>query len=682
MLSASILIMVLSSMTYANPTRASISSFLVTTYNVSPATINSMSIVNLTLGSSKYAALYSATSLYLLVNVTSSQYAIVTNQASIADAILNYTINENYNKTNMAMIVADMHNFQESSSHTLADCWQVTGLSSGLTCTSSITCAACSFELTCGGYVPTIGSLVSNFGTQAAFGAVASFSANATILNDSYASFYLAANSINSTNIASRLATMNFAYKNVSVASAGISADPLFTISLSQSQLNECIATTGYPNQPSYCTAYDYCGVLSFNQSALTAVGGLLSEASSLPLTYSQVLTLAYPASENAQMIVEPVITKAKIAQLDIILNTTLRNYTSMVNSTNTLLGHYYNLSLAAQLSIMKSNYGNLTSKYMSENLTQQQANFAIQVEKFNAIYKVINARYENLTAQSTNNTLLLISAQLNASTKDPKLTGYAIEQMQLNNQVSGSISNYNSLKTQLNSISSYASSNYKAQISPAPIALAIYSPFARLLTSALNAPYPASMQFAPTAGAILTIIIGIIIILLVALYHGRLQKSKKILENKRTERNWSIVFIILFVIVLIAAYATMSYLSSVPTTLASFQSAVRGSGSVAIVSNGTDAQLALCAQQTAAKLTQMGKKVVQYSISSGICTSAAGSGTANSCLNSLASSNMPTIMLSISANNEITINSLYGTIMSVQGTSNFMSQCYAAQLA
>lgn len=681
MLGAFVTILILTSIPFAFATRASLGSFLGTTYNVSYATFNSMSIVNLTLGSASYQALYSTTSLFILVNVTSSPYSIVTNQASIANVIFNYTVQQNYKKANMAMIVADMHNYQESSSHTLADCWQVTGLSTGLTCTSSLSCSACAFELTCGGYVPTVGSLVSNFGTGAAFGAVAGFSANATILNNSYASFYLAANSINSSNVAAKLAIMNAAYKNISAASSGIDANPLFTISLSQSQLNECIATTGYPTQPSYCTAYDYCGVLSFNESALTAVGGLLGSASSLPLTYSQVLALSYPASINAQGIVEPVITRQKISQLDAILNTTLKNYTSMVNSTNALLGHYYNLSLAAQLSIMQSNYNNLTSKYMSENLTQQQANFAVQVEKFDAIYKVINSRYTNVTLQATNNTLLLISAQLNSSSSNPRLASYAIEQMQLNNQVSGSIGNYNSLKSQLNVVDNFASSNYKAPISITPVALAIFAPFTRMLTAALNAPYASSVKFAPTAGAVLIIIIGIIIILLVALYHSRLQKRNMIRPNKKVSRNWALVFLVLFVLVLIAAYATMLYLASAPTSLATFQSALRSSGNVAVVSNGTNPQLALCAQALSAKLEGMGKKVAQYSISSNICTSAAGSGTADSCLNELASSNVPTIMLSISPNNQITLNSLYGTSMSMQGTSGFMAQCYAAQL-
>ena len=666
----------------ASYSSASVNSLL-RSYSVPNSTISSLTMVNLTYGGGNFVALYGSGSLFMVVNVTPSQYSIITNQTQISNVIFNYTVGQSFKQANIAALVADMHAYQNSARSVLNDCWQETGLYSGLGCNSSNNCASCYLVPTCGGYLPGYGSLSYRFGPAATFGAIARLYANATILNDSYVSFYSAANATTESTISTELAIMNSAYNNISAASMGMQGNPLFSLVLTNVQLNECIATTGNPNQPSYCTVFNFCKTLSYNSSAITSVGGVLGQISALPLTEQQVLGIAASASSNANLYVTPVLLKEKTSQFRAILNTTLANYSTAVNSANTLLIHIYNLSLSASVSTLEGNYQNFTTNYLSDNLIVQQGRFTTEITSFYSIYGKINSKYENITSEADNNTNLLIGAQLNSNgANSAQLASYALEEMSLNSRISGRISNYSATKASLDAIGAYARSNYNpSAYSLAPVAVAIYGPFSRIVTAALNAPYPASIAFAPTAAALLTLIIGIIIILLVMLYRRGLKKHKRLMVSRRTSKNWAFVFLILFVIVILLALATWIHFSSVHSTLANFDSAVSGSSAIAVVTNGSDTYVSSCASAIITALTKLNKTVVQYSINANTCTGANGASTSDVCLNSLAASNMPAIILSASSNNSISFSSLYGTTMWVRGNDNFMSQCYASKL-
>lgn len=670
---------------------------LLTGYNVTAATLNSLVPVNVAYSGGTYAVLYSGTTPDFVVNVTpssQSDYSVVLNATQIAAIITPTTLQNSFSSANLTGLVSMVKRYQSSSAGPISDCLNETGLSRGSTCTAANYCASCQLVPSCSK------AMYSTDGPTGVLGSgIMAFESSYGQLNSSFNTLY-SQSSANASGFGSALARIGAAFSNISSISSTIYQNALFppTANITNQQLQQCsfytAPTSGYTSNvaagngaPWYCNAIGFCQFLSYNNTLLNQIQSRINTLNALPVTNSQILSIATTTSNFESAFVVPKITVQRTAQLNTILNTTLASYPGLINSTQLLLTHVANASLSSQLAAIKGSYSNFVSNFLTENLTKSSASVATSLRSLQSSYNSANATYSSLVNTAALTTSMIIKAQLDTNSNPPSLAQLAYSQLGLNNQLGGQIGNTTLLARKLSAANSQASAIYyssKPVFSLTEFTRAIDMPFITALAPAMNLPYASAVAIAPALGVISSIVGGIILLIIVGAYYSHLKSKRKLLVSPRSRRGWMIVFAAIVVLILLDAGLNYVYASAASTNVPStaFISAVGSSQSVAIAINGTaTANETLCASQIASKVTAMHKKPISVAISSAQCTAQNITSTVGSCLDRYARLGTPMVMLTNSATDSISIYSLYGTVMYASGDSAFMGSCYPAQL-
>lgn len=660
---------------------------LLASYNVTSTTINSLHAVNLTYSGHEYVALYYNTNMQFLVNVSNSSiYTLVTNTTEINTISKATIVSMALASVNLTQLESQMKSYNQSSASTIADCAYETGLSSGqYSCTLQNGCQSCFTVPVCNKAMGQTGGPTGPIGVG-----VMEFEGQYLNLTSGFSTFLSAVASINASNSNSEAPLITSSFASLYNLTQNIAMNPLFpppatadySLCSSAGQLSSNTSTSG----PWYCNAVGFCGFLTYNYTLLDDMQVTVNRMKLLPLTDSQVLAVAANVSANEESYIIPTTTSKQTKVYAEILNTTLSGYGQLTNESAALLTHLSNASLLASLSTLQASYVKLKAQYTSLNLTQFNATLAAQVANLKANYTSVNATYSSVYGLARNNTALLLELQLNSNVSSEEVSALSFKEAKLNAELSGSIQNITMLKAQLLSIkSSIGSASLYTGANPfAETARDIDAPIASAMENAISLPYATKVALAPLFAAIISLIIGIIILALIFLKYRSLHAKRRIHVNPRTARNWKIVFAV--ALVLVVAYVIITYVAasaaSSSTPVGAFRSAALSAKGIAIITNGTATQAELnCTARISTVVLAEHKKVYSASLYGNQCTYNNTIYSSDNCLNLFAEQGTPMIILKSSNVSRVSAYSFYGSILRVQGDDSFMSECVPASL-
>lgn len=669
---------------------------LLASYNVPGSLISTLQPVPLSYAGNQYLGMYNDSYPHFIINLTGS-YSIVLNSTAIYNIIRNYTITTSLSKANFTLLNSQMQLYKQASSGPLTDCLVETGLNTGATCTVQNNCQSCLFVPLCrcdltgtncppnlpASSVPPGGGVTGYFGK----GIIQFASAYAT-LNSSYNTFLSSTNSTNLNNVLQNLARINSAYANISNISYSISHNPIFppSANVTPNQIAGCASYVNQSIAPWYCSSIGYCENTNFNYTKLAYIGYVLGNINLLPLTNTQIFSLAFNVSANESTYAYPILSKERLAMLNKTLSKTAPDYAALVNDSAILLSHVSNATLKAQLNALMDNYDNITSNYFYTNFSKANITLATQYAGLEATYQQLNRTYSDVISLAENNTAHLIEIQLSSYVyASPQITNLALAQLALNGQISlGGLTNLSLLDQQLRALAAQINTYPTSPLTLNNVARAIDSPFIRSFSSALGLSYASAVASAPFVGALLSLIIGIALISLLFFARFYLETHHRLVSNSRTRQNWKTVFIILGAIVLVYFLATWYVLAgaNARAPFGAFQSAYRSSGYVVVAINGTPTLNELtCASKISQQAISQNKTAVVAMFNNGLCTVSNNTQTVDSCLNFYGKTNIPVIVLTNSSRSGLSLYSLYGTVLRVSGNSTVMNDCYVSLL-
>ena len=580
-----------------------------------------------------------------------------------------------------------MHAYIASSAAPITDCLAETGLSSGATCTYANNCQSCTQVPACGG--PNRANFQSVFyatgGVYGAFAAgIMQFEAQYANLTANLTRYYAAVGTLKNSPTQQDINTIQSSFSAISSLTSVMGENPIFPPPQS-ADFSQCASGgSGTGNVITsgnwYCNAVGFCSFLSYNDTLLNNLQSRVNELSSLPLTSAQIDAVAANVSSNEYVYVEPILTKQKLVQVNAMLNTTLVGYNNVTADAAGLLTHLSSAELSADLARVEANYTRLTTDYATSNLIALNKTLAFQYSTLKSSYAALNATYASILSLSENNTAMLLNLQSDNNNPSGQLTALSFQEAELNNQANGNISSATKLQERLQSVNQQAAQLPGSADLPQAMARAIAAPLATALLS--GSPYSNAVANAPLYSLILPAIIGIAALLLLFRFYKGLSKQHRLASTRRTSRNWMMLFAAAIVVVLLFLLAAYNVASGANkgAPITSFNSAVRGAGTVIVAVNGTsNPSLSACATRVASALTAQHKQVKRITMSGASCNNGMPLETVDKCLSYYASNNMPVIIFTNSSSSSISAYSYFGSTLSVSGNQQFMDSCIAS---
>lgn len=655
---------------------------LLKSYDVSNALISTATYVNVSYQNKNYTIVYEGTTPYFLVNTSSSQYNFVLNSSVISNIISNETIFLLEKQINLNSVSRGVSAYMETSASSLADCVIETGTDRG-SCTVGNYCESCALVPSCNKV------LYATNGPTGVFGeGIMSFQQSYTAIENNLSTLYYYANQSNSSKLSSTNITLDVqkvtaAYDNISKITQTLYQNPIFP-PLQNSNLGACQDTGGASfnistSGPWYCNAIGYCEFLSYNYTMLDNLNSLVSSINAELPTQQRVEGIAKNVSTLENQFIVPILMKQKSAIYSNTINVTLSSYQEIVNGSTNLLDHLSNSILASELSSLETNYTYLKSNYLTLNISTYALKLSAQLNLLKTLYLSINKSYSSLLQIAKNNTVLLLSAQL-SNPNSASLSTYAFKENILNAQFNTKINNLNALNNSLLAIKNNISFANNPDISLQTLSRGTDGPFVSLLSSAANIPYSQTVDSVPILASIFSLIIGMIILLIIFLWYHNLKSKHKIKLTPNTVNNWHVLFglVIILIIIYVAITYVVSASANASAPLSSFSSALSSSHSLAVVINNTnDPAFINCATTINDTAKQNGFSSKIYTISNNKCSGSLMN--ESECLNSFARAGVPAVILSYSNSSSISIYSMYGSSLLVNGNDAFMNSCYAS---
>ncbi len=659
-------------------------------YNVSTSVSNILVPVQLHVNGDNYTLLYLHNNPYLLANDTNDTLVFSSSEASAVAG--NYIIGQAINSSYIKTAYAQMQNYEQSSASSINSCAQVTGLSgtvgTSFSCTLANYCESCSAIPACKKVIVKTGGPTGAFGLG-----IQQFEAQYTNLTDYYAEFYSAINGINQVNAGTSVAELNGAFSQISSITKNIYQNPIFppTANITASMF---AADCGLPqnianlnnyslsNAPWFCNAVGYCPLTTYNYTALSSISASLSAISSLPITATGAATVTANLSNNDFSYYKPILYKEKAKEYANILNTTLIGYSTLVNSSIALSAHIGNLTFVNALSALQKSYAQLSANYTSLNLTMYNKTIAVQLKNLSVSYSGINKTYSQIKGLAASNTKLIIAYQLDSAAQPSGLSAIAFSQYNINNQISGKVNNTKATYSSLQSINKSLASMQPSSPALPEAVRAVDSGIVTYMLAGSSASYAAKTMSVPSYAALISAIIGIMLLIILSIVYMRLNKKHRIRAKPMARRNWRIIFaiaVLLFIAyVLVTYYSAASAASFAPAS--AFLSAVHSSKSVYVINNGTSPGITNCSKNITAKLSAQGKATNIVNISSsGLCSINGFVGNESSCLDHITANGYPVIVLSNSNSSSIHVYSFYGSALFASGSSSFVNECIPA---
>ncbi len=652
-------------------------------YNVSSSLLKTLTHVNITYDGNTYVALYKGNTpnLYFLINTTGGGFSFITDYNEIALLTNNETLKIaiNQSKPTMDSLTSLLGFYLNSSASTLNDCVIETGLNRGFTCTVDNNCQSCLFVPNCNRV------LYATNGPTGVFGeGIIAFEASYNLLLASESTFYSSIANISASNADSYRNKISSAISSIILTTGNFSNNPIFPAP-SYANFALCGTTAGAGTSnlssttgPSYCNAISYCEALTYNNTISSRLSAALAEFENAPFSSQQLLTIAKNASSLENQYVIPTVRKEKLAALNKFLESNLSAYNTTVTASAVLLSHTYNSLLSSSLYALQSNYTYVEENYLSANLNTYNKSLYNGLKNLTIIYDQVNITYAAILAKAKANTAALIAAQLE-SPAAIKLINLSYEELALNNVVASKIDNATVVSQNLSKVSSAAEAYIGPTISLVGVARAVDGPFATFMGKVLGLSYSSGMGLSAVFSVILSLIISVAVFLVFYYFYYDLKKTKRLLINSKTRRNWNSIFIIL--IAGIATYIILTFLfssaaNSTPS-ISAFHGSLLASKSVVIAINGnTSAALSSCASKIASSANALGKTIILANITSSKCTLNGKNST--SCISPYFYNDTPVVMLSNGVYPYINMYSFYGTMLSISGNSNFLSLCNA----
>ncbi|MDE1824974.1 MAG: hypothetical protein KGH61_01305 [Candidatus Micrarchaeota archaeon] len=664
-------------------------------YNVSTALSSSLTAVNATYLGSNYVTLYQGTTPFFVINVSSSPYLIVLNATQIYNIIRPHVLNASIKLANYPQLSSMLKRYQSSSSTSISDCLVETGLASGATCTAANYCQSCGLNPDCSKALYATGGPTGTIGIG-----IMQFESGYGILNSSFNNFFALSKIVNSSSIGKDQALLNSSFANISSISRSLYQNPIFPplANITNSQFAACSNyikgsqpsfTSNVPSLsgPWYCNAVGFCQFVTYNYSLLNQVQVMLNNINALPITNQQIMGVAANTSVLEDTYVLPVLTKSKNSQFATLMNTTLAQYRPSVNKTAMLLTHLSNATLSSQLLGVQGAYANLTQNLLSVNLTKATASLALKLSAMQSTYSRLEASYLNVTALASNNTALLIMAQLDSKSQAPNIASLAYSQLAYNIQVNGKLSNATAVAAQLTAYSRQIKGAFYGSeplFSLTEFTRALDAPLVGVLAPLIGPSYQSAIALVPFIAPLTSALVGIVILLLVYAYYASLMGKHKLRISPRSISAWRKVFLIIAALVIIGIAINYAYASAANASAPSgaFNSAISSASSVAIIINGTQTpNETSCATALSSQLGAMHKKVIRATISNSLCTVQNRTISAGSCMSQYAQQGIPVVLMTSASTSSIGIYSFYGSVMSVSGNDAFMAACYPAIL-
>lgn len=648
---------------------------LLVSYGIPPSLISQLKEVNVTYAGINYTILYKNSTPYFVVNTSSNNFVL--NATSIYEIIRNITLAKSLSSINATLLANQMQRYQQSSAGPLYDCLFETGLASGLTCTPSNYCQSCQTVPVCRKV------LVNTSGPTGVLGIGIEHFENAyDLLNSSYSAFYANLRNITSTNAAFKINALAAAFANISNITTNMYRNPIFPpVNVTPNMLATCINYPTLTSAPWFCTALGFCEALTFNYTLLNTMQNEINALKALPLSNQGIFAVAQNTSSTELLYIEPVLSKQRLSELQRLIATNLPNYNQTVTAVEQLLTEVNSSGLANQLIQAETYYGRLVNNYLTENLTQAVNKTAAVVENLTSTYRQLNASYAYVVGLASNNTARLIEAEI-TNPNQKGLVSLSFEELGINNEINkGGITNLTQIELEVQSIANKAKAYQTGSFSLVELARAIDGAFGRPIAYSLHLSYNSAIGLMPWAGALLSLIIGLLVVFALKFMQSYLVLKKRLVLNARTRRNWRVLFVLLGIAVIvyvIITFALVAYANAY-APFSAFSSAVHASNTIVILTNGTPSlNTLLCSSKLYSKILDLGKQpVAAYNIGGYCRIGNATVGTIDDCLNAFAVRNEPVIMITNSSSAGISLYSLYGTVLYYSGNASIISACY-----
>jgi hypothetical protein len=649
---------------------------------MSNATISQFSYYNLTVNGSSYVVAVAANGTYLTIANVGGKFALGTNATAI-DPVLTAYYAQYSNLSAVSYLNTAMHKYYNNIAANVTDCITETGVSPPYTNVFQNAVLGCSSIPNCNR------ALTSSFGAESPFGfGLQNFSIDEGVLNTSLNSYFSTLKGINATNAGNKLAILTVDIANISTISTELPQNPLFPPPLSANFAN-CNGGGISTQQPWYCVAVGYCGYLSFNTTLLGSISSTVQQLEQKIPSQAALRSYSSASAQAASSYILQANQKANSVTYQSFLNATYPKYNATVAAAAALLAKSPNANLTASIASLKASMAAILSNGVNVSISSEAAGFNSVLSTTITKYNAANLSFAEASSYSSNYTLSAIAAQLNYRHTPPKLAALASQLEALDLQI-GSGGNSTEVAAAL------------PQLKVIGLQLGIYVPLTTMgylvkvtdgwfINAALagsNAAVQSKINAAPTYAALLSFIIGLIILILIYLFtHRRLSKRHKLRRDKRTNLVWTVFFVGLFVVLLIYTYATYAFAQAGNTFIpfAYFHSYLQGSKSAYIVLNGSAAYsnsgITSCAGAIASLLTSQGKAVKTIQATNYSCVAG---GTVSSlgvdCIDKALSAGTPVISLS-SSGSGIVHKGLYGTMLYASGSNATGSSCIVAQL-
>lgn len=651
------------------------------------ATISQYSYYNLTFNGSSYVVAPAANkTTFLVIGVKSGSYSLISS-ANVINPILQAYYTQYENLSAVSYLNSAMKKYYNNFKSDLSDCLTETGSNPPLTNNFSDAIRGCQSIPICSQAMNLYGPY-SGYETESPFGAgLQNLSIEYGTLNASLNSYFSLVQGINASNAGNRLASIGAQISNISAVSTKLSVNTLLPppSTISFSNCNAGLAN----KQPWYCVATGFCAPMNINSSLLTSISSAQQQLAAQIPSKAEISAYSAAAAASAGYYINQVNLKANSGPYKAFLNTTYPKYNATLAEVTALLAKSNDSNLSNSLSSLKSSFSAILSNGVNVSIATEASSFNSLLSGLLAKYASANAVFSQASAYSSNYTLSALAAELNYKNDPPKLAELAAQLQSIDlklgagpnaTAVAAALPGLQVIGLQLNVFTPITTMGYLVKL--------LDGWFINGMISGSNASVPSKIASAPTYAALLSFIIGV---LLLALFYlatrWRLSRRHKLRRSRSSTMAWVILFIVLFILVLIYAYVTYIYAQAATNFLpfAYFTSYLQTSKAAYVVLNGSAAygnqSVSACASAVSSILSSKGKtvKIVEatnYSCVAGGTVSPLGVG----CIDLALGAGTPVVALSATGNG-IVYKGLYGEILYANGASTAGSSCLVAQL-
>ncbi len=517
---------------------------------------------------------------------------------------------------------------------------------------------------------------------------IVNFSQNYNIYNSSYNSFKAAMSEINSANYYSYIG-------NITSYASSIAAVPY---ALQHNQLFPVPGNFSYPlfancpffptpetiqSAPWYCQMLSYCSSLNFNLSLVSSIRGTVSSIESTALTSQKISAITTNSTKLANSYVEPVIIKQNTGLFNSFINSTSGPYNTTIASAVSINTKILNESLANLTAKLNSTFKAAVSKGINQNVTTANALIHSMIANLGALTRKVSLAYYTVYNSSLSNEGALLKAQLD-NPGSAEAASLAVKQKGIDAIFSGQITyaELDNIKSNVTSIKQ-ALASIGTPFSIGAFVKSLDSWFVNPAVASTGGTIPSKIASAPFYAALLSLIIGLALLAIAYMltYH-RLSRKKRLHNARHVKRAWAKLFALLFVVVLIYAYATYVFASQANSSLptSGFVGIVRSSGSVTILVNQSvysTSAVTQCIASLRSSLSAMNRSSAVVTESGYLCNVANSSALINEqCINQLLGSGSPVIFIDGMKGNALAYKGLFGNIMYASGTAVQGSSC------